>query len=398
MTVAFGRPEGRGSAGKQAASAPEANVRRGPPEPGAGAACPSPRMLALLTEAFGRTGGIARFNRDFVGALAASGLLSQIEILPRLGDAETAADRSPIRQRPPHLGRTRYGLAAVSAAARLRPGIVLSAHLYHGPLALGLARLGGARLISVLHGTEVWGRISRHHLSPLRASDLVICVSEDTRRRYLEQAGGRGAERVEVLHNTVDERFRPGDRAAARARFGLDDLPVVLTVARLDPRGGYKGHDRVIPVIARLKAGGRRVRYLIAGEGGDRPRLERLVREAGTEDLVRFLGHVPDAALPDLYRAADVFALPSSGEGFGIVFLEAMACGTPAIGLDVGGAGEALSEHGTAVRPEDFPDRLVALLDADRPNPERLSASVRRKYGRARFDRQAVELIDRAGR
>lgn len=353
-------------------------------------------MLALPTEAFGRTGGIARFNRDFLGALAASGLLSRIEILPRLGVVGPTADTGPIRQRPPHLDRLRYGLSAISAAARLRPGIVLGAHLYHGPLALGLARLGGARLVSVLHGTEVWGRVARRHILPLLTSDLVICVSEDTRRRYLEQVGQRGADRVKVLHNTVDDHFRPGDRAAARARFGLDDPPVVLTVARLDSRGGYKGHDRVIPLIARLQSEGRRVRYLIAGEGEDRPRLERLVRDTGTGDLVRFLGHVPDAALPDLYRAADVFALPSSGEGFGIVYLEAMACGTPAIGLDLGGASEALADCGTAVRAEDFPNRLVALLDADRPDPHRLSATVMRRHGRARFTRRAADLIEQA--
>ena len=121
--------------------------------------------------------------------------------------------------------------------------------------------------------------------------------------------------------------------------LGLEDEFAILTVGRIDPKNnGYKGHDRIIRALPNLRRQDRAVVYLIAGEGDDRARLERLASELGVEDRVRFLGKVPFEDLPDAYRAADLFALPSTGEGFGIVYIEAMACGTPAIGLSMGGA------------------------------------------------------------
>jgi phosphatidylinositol alpha-1,6-mannosyltransferase len=177
----------------------------------------------------------------------------------------------------------------------------------------------------------------------------------------------------------------------------LGDEVVVLTVARLDAREGYKGHDRVITESAKQIRSGRRLTYLIAGVGGDRPRLEALARELGIAPHIRFLGKVPGPDLPGLYEAADLFALPSTGEGFGIAFLEAMACGTPAIGLAVGGAPDALGdgELGYCVSPDEFPAAFASALDA--PRPANLSESVRARFGfhayRERL-KQALALLD----
>src|SRR5690606_18991980 len=117
-----------------------------------------------------------------------------------------------------------------------------------------------------------------------------------------------------------------------------DGQAVIVSVGRLDRRERYKGQDRVIAALPELAAAGLDPLYLVAGSGDDQPRLEALAAAGGVAHRTRFLGKVPAADLPDLYRAADVFALPSTGEGFGIVFLEAMACGAPAVGLAAGGA------------------------------------------------------------
>ena len=223
-------------------------------EPAAASAQDGRRMLALMTEAFGGKGGIAQFNRDLLRALAATGAARDVAILPRLGAGTPPQDAPALRQRRPVFSKGVYAARAAVETARMRPDAVLNGHLYHGPLAARLARLSGAKLISVLHGTEIWTPAAPKHLDPLLRSDLVICVSADTQRRFLDQAQGRARGRVEVLHNTYEDRYRPGDRAAARARFGLDALPAALTVGRLDDRGCYKGHDRIIPVIAQLKA------------------------------------------------------------------------------------------------------------------------------------------------
>jgi len=356
----------------------------------------------LASEAFGGYGGIARFNRDFAAALAARGDVGRIDLLPRVA-LDREGTPGGVVQHPPRRGRAAYSLAATRLAAE-RPDVVVNAHLYHSPLSRLLARVTGAHLVSVLHGTEVWGALPIRLLRPLAASDAVLCVSRDTETRILTAAPAL-AGRTAVTYNTVGMRFRPGDRDAARMRFGVGHAFVVLTVARLDTRKRedgrfYKGHDRIIPVLKALPVD-RHVLYLVAGTGGDRPRLEALARATGVADQVRFLGKVDDADLPDLYRAADLFVLPSTGEGFGIVYLEAMASGVPAIGLDVGGAPDALSAHplGMAVPPEDFEAgfKRAAAAATALTHEERgiLSQAVHDRFGEAAFRMRVDRIVEK---
>ena len=166
-------------------------------------------------------------------------------------------------------------------------------------------------------------------------------------------AAGRPVPTVVVPPGVDARRFRPlaeGERQAARARFDLDPrAPVVLGVSRLVPR---KGFDVVIQAVARLAEQHPGLTLAIAGDGRDRKRLGDLAAAVGAP--VRFLGRVPDEDLPDLYGAADVFAmlcrdrwLGLEQEGFGIVFLEAAACGTPQVAGSSGGAGDAVVDGQT---------------------------------------------------
>ena len=116
-------------------------------------------------------------------------------------------------------------------------------------------------------------------------------------------------------------------------------------------------------------------------------RLETLARKVGVLERVRFMGAVALQTLVDAYRMADLFVMPSTGEGFGIVFLEAMACGTPALGLDVGGAKEALAdgELGTTISEFELVAALVRLLSTRKADPVALSVAVRERFGRDVF-------------
>jgi phosphatidyl-myo-inositol dimannoside synthase len=355
------------------------------------------RVLALVTDAFGGYGGIAQYNQDFLSALASDSRIGRIHVLPRLAEDDVSIQNPKIVQHKAVFPRLRYAWAALRLLLREKPTLIFCGHLYHGLLGWMLARLGGARLISQLHGTEVWEPLSFWRIAPLRHSDMVLCVSRDTCGRYAAQAGNAGRNAL-VLPNTVSPAYCPGDRAAARARFGIGPERVILTVGRLDERGGYKGHDRILREMPRLIAAGRDLLYLVAGTGGDRARLEGLSRDIGIADRVRFLGKVPLDDLPDLYRAADLFALPSTGEGFGIVYLEAMACGTPAIGLDVGGVADAMADGalGACVTPDAFPQALEAALDAPRPEAETLFTAVDSRFGHDHFRhlvRDATRLV-----
>jgi len=181
--------------------------------------------------------------------------------------------------------------------------------------------------------------------------------------------------------------FRPGDDAGFRSRHGWENKRILLTVGRLESRERYKGQDRVIALMPELLARGHDVIYLIVGDGDDRLRLEQLAREARVEDRVHFLGALDADRLVEVYRGADLFVMPSTGEGFGISFLEAMACGTPALGLAAGGAPDALGDGalGRIVSESELPLALHEALSSPRPDPQVLSAAVLARFSRSVF-------------
>ena len=287
--------------------------------------------------------------------------------------------------------------AAVRTVA-IRPDLIFCGHLFHAPLAALLSRFSGARLVNQLHGTEVWGAMPERLVDALERSDRILCVSEHTKSALLDKIS-YPPEKILVVPNRVRDAFAPQDRQVARQRVGVGANPVVLTVGRLDDRGGYKGHDRILALIGPLREKGISFDYLISGEGDDRARLEAIARSLGVADSVRFLGRVPNEDLPYLYSAADLFALPSAGEGFGIVFIESTACGTPVIGMDVGGTKEAMNygELGEAVSPEDFAMRFESALRRSLEQNDqaraRLSKLTHDRFGAAVFQQRVAEAL-----
>jgi phosphatidyl-myo-inositol dimannoside synthase len=355
----------------------------------------SPTMLAIVTDAFGGRGGIAQYNRDFLGALVEVGAVSLITVLPRHApDLVMLPDK--IEQMPGRPGRIGYSIAALRTALLRRVDLVFCGHLFMAPLAALIARLKGAKLIVQTHGIEVWQRPPWFQRSALETADIVLCVSRYTRSAVLSWAG-LAPERVLVLPDTVREAFTPGDGSTQRAAFSLNGKRVLLTVGRMDPREAYKGHDRVIAAIPSLVAKGHDICYLVVGEGPDRIRLEALAHDAGVSERVRFLGRVELQGLVEIYRMADLFVMPSTGEGFGVAFLEAMASGTPALGLGVGGAKDALAdgELGTTSLEADLSATIARLLDEPKPDSDALAVAVRARFGRETFAANAHAALNR---
>lgn len=350
------------------------------------------RILALVTEAFGGYGGIAQYNRDLLQAMSAFAGAPDIHVLPRYARDPVGVMPKRVRQHAARSGRGAMTLSAFGLAERIRPDVVFCGHLHLGPLATWIARRHRSALICQAHGLEMWSRPGQLRRRSMEAADAILCVSRDTRARVLTWLE-LPHERVRVVPNTVGAEFTPGDAAEARRKFGLGNQKIILSVSRLDAGQRHKGQDRIIEVLPRLRADGLDVVYLIAGEGDDSARLRSMASAAGLEDSVRFLGRVSGAELPDLYRAADLFALPSTGDGFGIVFLEAMACGTPALGLAVGGASDAFADGdlGMLVSGADLEEALhYGLATARRDNA--LPARVQARFGRDVF-RSRVERI-----
>jgi len=352
--------------------------------------------LALVTDAFGGRGGVAQYNRDFLSALADGIGVSSVTVLPRHAP-ERISTPAAINQKRARPGRLVYSVMALITALHQRIDIVFCGHLYMAPLAWLIARFTGAKLIVQMHGIEAWPRPSRLRRAAAEAADLIFCASRYTRACIVGWAA-MPPERILILANTFADVFTPGDGSRLRAALGLKRKRVLLTVGRLDARERYKGHDRIIELIPKLVAQGWDVSYIIIGDGDDRARLEDLARKAGIGERVRFLGALSREYLAEAYRMADLFVMPSTSEGFGIVFLEAMASGTPALGLNAAGTRDALAdgELGSAVSNEnDLLPALARLLDTPTPDPNALSQAVHARFGRQVFHAQLEMVLRR---
>ena len=197
-----------------------------------------------------------------------------------------------------------------------------------------------------------------------RQASGLITVCEDLRQKLI----GLGEEpsRIVSLRNGVDlKRFSPGDRAAARQRLGLSGF-TLLSVGSLISR---KGHELIIAALAELPDAS----LMIAGSGPMRAELERVAQEKGVTARVRFLGEIAHDDLTDAYRAADMFVLASSREGWANVLLEAMACGTPVVATNVNGTPEVIQDSalGQLVEERSAPALAQAITALRLRTPDR---------------------------
>jgi phosphatidylinositol alpha-1,6-mannosyltransferase len=339
-------------------------------------------ILALVTDAHGGYGGIAQYNRDLFRALADSPVVSRILALPRVGQHSREGLPPKLVHAKPRRSRIAYSLSALAALRQQGPfDVIFCGHIYHSPLAAALSRWSGARLWLQAHGVDAWDCRSPLTRFAVARADLVTAVSRFTRRRLLDWAG-LPADRVRVLPNTIRPQFAPGPaNPATLAKFGLAGARIVLTVSRIDPADAYKGHARVIGAMGAILRAEPRAVYVVVGDGAARPELER--RAAGLGRAVRFLGRLADEDVLDLYRSADLLAMPSTKEGFGIVFVEAAATGLPVIAGDLDGSVDALAEGaiGRLIDPRSVADIAAAVIDAlQRRPPPAVEAAQRFAY------------------
>jgi phosphatidylinositol alpha-1,6-mannosyltransferase len=228
--------------------------------------------------------------------------------------------------------------------------------LPEGVAALLCRALGGPRYVCWAHGEDLaMAETSREFslITRLVYRHAAAALANSRNTAEMLEAIGVPREKVHIIYPAVDpERFHPEvDGTAVRARYGACDDVVLLSVGRLQRR---KGHDVAILAVAALRAELPQLRYVIAGDGEERARLEQLVDEHGLRGVVFFAGAVPEHELPAHYAACDIFVLPNrvdNGdiEGFGIVFLEAAATGKPVIAGDSGGVPEAVDRDNTGL-------------------------------------------------
>ncbi len=327
---------------------------------------PASRVLVVATETYSLRGGLQQFNRrliNILGELSADG-----------GHFTALVMRDP----PASLPRLEAGeLRSVGSAAGMMRDVLLQArqadtlfiaHINLLPAAL-VARMinPGIRTVLMVHGVEVWNdpayrRRRFYEPSMLRLIDRVASVSRFT-AEVMEREFSVPASKFILLPNAVD-RLAPSP--------AMERGPVVLAVSRLAPHDRGKNIGAVIRAMELVVRARPDARLEIVGDGELRAELEALAGSLGLAEHVRFLGRVDDAALARAYGRAAVFALPSSKEGFGIVFLEAWQHRLPVICGTEDAAHEIVShgEDGFAINPRDAP-LLAGWIEMLLNNPAR---------------------------
>jgi phosphatidyl-myo-inositol dimannoside synthase len=323
----------------------------------------------LLTDAYGGFGGISRFNQDFLKALDACPAVERVLAIPRLIGTSLEGERLPesvVYDRDAAKGKAAFIKCVLAHSGRAdRSNLVICGHINLLPVAWSFARIHDLPLALITHGIEAWAP-TRYKIANKLASqvDSVIAVSRFSATRFAFWSGFP-ADKAFILPNCVDlDRFKPKPRDQGLVeRYGLAASHVIMTTGRLESTERYKGVDEVILAMPRLLARFPTLKYLIVGDGSDRARLNALVESLGLPTHVVFTGRISEAEKVAHYNLADAYVMPSTGEGFGIVLIEAAACGVPVIGSLVDGSKEALlgGRLGRLIDPKDG-DALVQAV------------------------------------
>jgi phosphatidyl-myo-inositol dimannoside synthase len=305
----------------------------------------------VFLEVFSCEGGIQSYVKDVLQAYLEQSQppLADVFLLRDGPDCENSLTGSALRfhylAAPlAQLGRLRLAAALAVHLWRHRPQQVICGHTRLAPLVSQICRWLNLPYTVMTYGKEVWFPLPAAEQRALQQADHLWTISRYSRELACA-ANDLDPAKVHLLPCVVDsDRFQPGlAEPSARERYGLEGSRVIMTVARLWAGDIYKGVDvtlRALPAIAQAVP---TVKYLVIGRGNDQPRLAQLAAELGVADRVVFAGFVPTADLAKHYCLADAYVMPSQ-EGFGIVYLEAMACGIPVLSGDADGSADPLQD------------------------------------------------------
>lgn len=329
------------------------------------------RVLALLTDAFGGHGGIALYNRDLLTALCVYPDCSEVVAIPRLMPNPSEPQPAKLTYVTAGLNSKFSYMATVLHTVKKDPDfdLIVCGHINLIPIAVMLRAWLKAPVLLEIYGIDVWQPTKSRLTNMLvQKIDAFVSISDITRQRFLAWSK-LPAESEFLLPNAIHvEEYGPGPKnPALLKRYGLEGKTVLMTLGRLVTQERYKGFDEVMEILPELSHEIPDITYLIVGSGDDRDRLEEKARTLGLEERVVFTGFIPETEKADYFRLADAYVMPSQGEGFGFVFLEAMACGVPVVASKVDGSREAVrdGELGLLVdpaQPEEIKASILAVL------------------------------------
>jgi glycosyltransferase involved in cell wall biosynthesis len=304
------------------------------------------------------------------------------------------------KNQSPQMGRINMAAALLKCLLYKRPQHVFCGHINLAPLIQTLCQPLGIPYTVLTYGKEVWEPLSNQQRHALTAANEIWTISRYSRDRACA-TNGIDPNKVKMLACAIDgDKFTPGPKLPELVnKYGLQDAKVLMTVARLWSGDIYKGVDVTIRALPKIAQVFPEVKYLVIGRGDDQPRLAQLAKDLGVSDRVVFAGFVPTEDLIAHYRLADAYIMPSQ-EGFGIVYLEAMACGVPVLSGDADGSADPLQDGklGWRVPHRDADAVAVACIEILHGKDQRCDAQWLREqaiahFGITAFRQQLLSLV-----
>ncbi|QKQ74959.1 glycosyltransferase family 4 protein [Nostoc sp. TCL240-02] len=322
----------------------------------------------VFLEIFAHEGGIQSYIKDIFRAYLelSQAYKAEVFLLRDSPDSLNPFEAENLKfhyfkSQSPHLGRLQMAAALLKCLLQNRPQQVFCGHINLAVLIQTLCQPLGIPYTVLTYGKEVWEPLKNQERRALTSADKIWTISRYSRDRAC-LANDLNPKMVEMMPCAIDgDKFTPGSKQPEFVqKYGLTGSKVLMTVARLWSGDIYKGVDvtiRALPQIAQVFP---EVKYLVIGRGDDQPRLAQLAAYLGVSDRVVFAGFVATEELMEHYRLADAYIMPSQ-EGFGIVYLEAMACGVPVLSGDDDGSADPLQDGKLGWRvPHRNPDAVAA--------------------------------------
>jgi glycosyltransferase involved in cell wall biosynthesis len=331
----------------------------------------SPRIAGLFPQLTG-FGGIQQASRQFVCALQnilarRNGALDLLGLNDPTGPQTLSLDRHTIHFEGFARAKIRFVLRALRLATK-HPEILIAAHPNLAQPAAWMKKLTPrTKTIVLCHGVDVWEPLPPQRRKALLAADIALVPSSFTAKK-LEEIQNFPTAKIRILPWPINaamlKRSTPENRATLKPPREFPQGRVILAVGRWDSKEKYKGADDLIHALPQLMKSFPNLQLALVGRGDDIPRLKSIATEQNVSASVHFLENIADDdQLAACYAHSEIFALPSTGEGFGIVFIEAMSFGLPVVGANAGGVTDIIkNEHNGLLVPPKNSEALTQAL------------------------------------
>lgn len=334
----------------------------------------SKKIILYSLQTFSSTGGIQKMTRTLAHSLHAISEKNGWQF--QFWSAYDYDDEVMTRYIPAKnfrgFGINRYSFVFEAIASAKKQDIVILSHVNMAIIGILIKSINPkCHIWLIAHGIEIWRPLSFIKKLLLKHCDKILCVSNFTKQKMID-VHNINPDVCYVLNNAVDPfmklpvSFNKPDYLLKRYGLTIND-PVIFTLTRLSSSELYKGHDHVITVLSKIKKTFPAIKYLLAGkyDNVEKLRIEKLIADNGVEDQVILTGFVKEEELADHFLLANLFILPSKKEGFGIVFIEALACGLQVICGNADGSVDAICNGllGKAINPDSLEELEKMAID-----------------------------------